>query len=199
MRTLIRILSAVSLAFVFFSLVSAAAPSQDYYAKVNIWYEDPAKILGTNYHKGAIIPFGAKITITSQIKEKIYFTVADQPGITFILTNIPKHTMVGAAELSKLYFTTADPKAKGTEFDKFNAKEKKNIEDGTIEAGMSKEAVIASYGYPPKHRTPSLTSNFWTYWDSRYVRKQVTFQNNLIINIEEITESLDGPRIYYVP
>jgi len=67
---------------------------------------------------------------------------------------------------------------------------------------MSKEAVIAAYGYPPKHRTPALTSNAWTYWDARYERRIVTFKNNKIAKIEYINEAEGAPRprwYHYVP
>ena len=187
--------------FVFALAYAAPATTQAYYTKVNIWYEDPGKILSTNYHKGAIIPFGAKVNIVSQTKDKISFTTDDQAGITFSLINVPRHSLEDTAALFKQYFTQDDPKAKNAEFNKFSAQEKDNIENGTLVEGMSKEAVIAAYGYPPKHKTPALTSNLWTYWDARYVRKLVTFKNNLVTKLEEVEEDLQGrPRWYnYVP
>jgi hypothetical protein len=182
-------------------LCATDAESTAYYTRVNIWYEDPAKIVSTNYHRGAIIPYGSKVKITSKSGEKIKFTVEDQAGITFTLTNISKYSLMSLDELSKLYFSQNNPKAQGAEFSKFDAREKENIENGTIEQGMSKEAVIASYGYPPKHKTPALTSNVWNYWDARSVRRLVTFKNNKLTKHEEINEYESGrPRWYhYVP
>jgi hypothetical protein len=175
--------------------------TETYYTKVNIWYEDPGKILSTNYHRGAIIPFCSKVKIVKQTKDKIIFTVDDQPGIAFILINIPRHSLENAEMLFKQYFTQNNPKAENEEFNKFSAKEKDNIENGTLTEGMGKEAVIVAYGYPPKHKTPAQTSNLWTYWDARYVRKLVTFKNNVVIKLEEVKEDLEGgPHwYYYVP
>lgn len=180
---------------------AATATSEAYYTKVNIWYENPEKILSTNYHRGAIIPFGTKVNITNQAKEKISFTADDQPGIKFNLINVPRHSLVSVTELFKQYFTQDNPKASNTEFSKFNAKEKENIENGTLAEGMSKEAVVASYGYPPKHRTPALTSNLWTYWDAKILKKLVTFKNNSVNKIEEVKEEFEGRPTwhYYVP
>jgi len=50
-----------------------------------------------------------------------------------------------------------------------------SIRSGVIKAGMSKQAVIASYGYPPEHRTPSLEDNQWMYWMSKYRTKKICF------------------------
>lgn len=202
MKLVVKIFMGLYLALLVTSIACAAtATTKAYYTKVNIWYEDPGKISSTNYHRGAIIPFGTKVEIINQAKEKIHFTTEDQPGITFILTNVTKHSLANATELFKHYFSLDNPKAINTEFDKFNAKEKDNIENGSLAEGMSKEAVVAAYGYPPKHKTPALTSNLWTYWDARYIRKLVTFKNNLVIKIEEVKEDLEGrPRWYfYVP
>ncbi len=177
---------------------AAESAAETYYTKVNIWYEDPAKIVSTNYHRGAIIPYGSKVAIVSRSGEKILFSVDDQPGITFVLTNIRKYSLMDTAGLFQQYFAQEDPKAQGKEFGKFNSREKDNIENGTVEAGMSKEAVIAAYGYPPKHKTPALTSNIWTYWDARSVRRVLTFKDNRVTNSEEVNEYREGrPRWYH--
>jgi len=49
-------------------------------------------------------------------------------------------------------------------YSKFNGEEKENIKKGTIAEGMSKEAVLMAYGYPPSHRTAALASDEWAYW-----------------------------------
>jgi hypothetical protein len=184
------------------SLLHAADSARvAYYTKVNIWYENPAKIVSTNYHRGVIIPYGSKVNIISKGGNKIKFTVEDQAGITFVLTNVSKYSLISLDELSKLYFSEEDPKARDGEFSRFSAKEKENIENGTIEPGMGKEAVTAAYGYPPRHRTPALTSNVWNYWDARSIRRVVSFKNNRVIKHEEIDEYENGRSRwhYYVP
>ena len=118
----------------------------------------------------------------------------------FVLTNIPKYSLVDTETLFADYFAKEDTKPNKY---KFNGNEKENISNGTIEEGMSKDAVIMSYGYPPKHKTPALSSNIWTYWDARATRKVVTFKDNKVKKIEEVNEFEEGrphPRWYhYVP
>jgi hypothetical protein len=49
------------------------------------------------------------------------------------------------------------------------------IKNGVVIAGMSKRAVLISYGYPPEHKTPSLDSNSWLYWLGKTTRKEICF------------------------
>lgn len=63
--------------------------------------------------------------------------------------------------------------------------ERKNIKNGTIAVGMSKDAVVMAYGYPPSHKTPTLDSNMWTYWRDRFRRVFVYFENGKVVNIKQ--------------
>ena len=181
------------------SLLALDVGKGTYYTKVNIWYENPQKIVYTNYHMGAIIPAGSKVEILGINGNKIKFNVNELKGMTFILTNIPKYSLVSTEVLFSDYFINEEVSPC-----KFNSSEKENISNGTIEEGMTKDAVIMSYGYPPKHKTPALSSNVWTYWDARATRKVVTFKDNKVKKIEEVNEYEEGrpyhPRWYhYVP
>ncbi len=53
-----------------------------------------------------------------------------------------------------------------------------NIKRGTIQKGMSKKAVLISWGYPPFHRNPDLAHNEWHYWRTRTQMKSVLFDEN---------------------
>src|SRR5262249_16453237 len=51
------------------------------------------------------------------------------------------------------------------------------ITDGRGEKGMTREQVLMSLGYPPTHRTPSLSAPTWTYWYNTWQTYQVTFDD----------------------
>ncbi len=51
------------------------------------------------------------------------------------------------------------------------------IKGGYLRGGMTKDEVILAWGYPPEHKTPSLDSNRWLYWENRWVSTEVCFQN----------------------
>ncbi len=38
------------------------------------------------------------------------------------------------------------------------------VQAGKVSLGMTKEQVIVSLGYPPRHQTPSLDAPHWKYW-----------------------------------
>ena len=52
------------------------------------------------------------------------------------------------------------------------------IKKGIVLNGMSKEAVLVCYGYPPEHRTRSLESNIWVYWKNKFTSFEVCFDKD---------------------
>lgn len=70
----------------------------------------------------------------------------------------------------------------GNDFDQLteamSEEEKTAIKGGYIIPGMSKKAVLASYGYPPEHETESLDSSEWLYWDNKLVRHKICFDGD---------------------
>jgi hypothetical protein len=153
-----------------------------FYVKANIWYEVPEKIFSTNYHKGTIIPVGAKVTIKDTTGKGIVFS--DENSITFRIIYMRKHNPgVSVWDHFDRYFSETDPMRSGGPFKKFTKAEQDNIRTGVIEEGMSKDAVLMSYGYPPSHRTPSLKGNMWTYWVHRFGKKMVYFQDDKVTRI----------------
>jgi hypothetical protein len=147
------------------------AEGMTYYTAVNIWFEDPKEIPSTNYHKGVILPINSQVTINSVRKNTITFT--DENKIPYTIQIVRKHTPIPNEEIFKRYFSEAK-----VDLGKFSDEERKNILTGTIAVGMSKDAVIAAYGYPPPHVTPSLEGNLWKYWESRFGNFTVMFNKD---------------------
>jgi len=65
-----------------------------------------------------------------------------------------------------------------------SATDRKGIKEGRVMNGMSKKGVQIAWGYPAKHRTPSLEDNVWTYWRNRWVMKTVTFSNGKVTQVQ---------------
>lgn len=175
---------ALSLACLFgVSAVYADNPEgKTYFTRANIWFENPQKILSTNYHKGAILPVGTKVKIDRYSRNKIKFTVVDKgPTCTFI--HVRKHSTIDLQAFFDRYFSQENPMASGGVFHTFTKDEQENIKNGTIAAGMHRDAVLMAYGYPPSHRTPVLSSDFFTYWLDRFRKVMVTFKDDRILNV----------------
>jgi hypothetical protein len=51
------------------------------------------------------------------------------------------------------------------------------IKKGKIVDGMSKEAVLVSWGYPPERVTRSLDKDVWVYWINSRTKKTITFNS----------------------
>jgi len=151
-----------------------------FYTAANIWYENPKKILSTNYHRGTILPAGTKVTVDQVKGNKIRFVGGT--GVEFEIEFVKKHSSdeVDIWAYFRRYFSADDPMRKGGPYQQFSEKEKRSIKLGEIEVGMSKDAVLMAYGYPPAHRTPSLESDQWVYWLNRFVSRPVLFRNGKV-------------------
>jgi len=152
-----------------------------YYTQVNIWFEKPKKIYGTNYHVGAIIPVGTKVKIKDVRSSKLIFT-DEKHDTVYAIINKKKHNNISIPELLDKWFSKQDVMAPGGKFSKFTEKEQKAIKSGIIEVGMSREAVLMAYGYPPTIRTPSLDTDRWTYWRNRWITQVADFKDDKVSN-----------------
>ncbi len=66
-----------------------------------------------------------------------------------------------------------------------NLKNKEAIKNGKIEIGMSKKEIIYTRGFPPEHKTRTLSSNSWYYWSIKHNSQRFIFENNTLKSIEE--------------
>jgi hypothetical protein len=148
--------------------------SKIYYTKANIWYESPEKILPM-YHKGNMLLVGTKVKILHCSNSRIKF-VTDN-GREFVLVNAAKYSTIGLKEFFEQYFSETNVLIENGPFYAFSKIEQENIKNGLIVPGMSKEAVLMAYGYPPSHAT-NISSNTWFYWKSKFRRFPVYFKDN---------------------
>ena len=65
-----------------------------------------------------------------------------------------------------------------------SATDRKGIKEGRVLKGMTKKGVRMAWGYPARHKTPSLDDNVWTYWRNRWVMKTVTFSNGKVTQVQ---------------
>ena len=150
-----------------------------FYTIANIWYERPEKIYSTNYHKGTILPVGTKVTIKKISGKEIAFS--NDSGMDFRILYVKKHSPgVSVEDHVDRYFSEKDPMGAGGVFKKFTKKEQDSIKAGTIEEGMSRDAVLMSYGYPPPVKTSTLNSDQWIYMENKFVSRAVQFKDGKV-------------------
>ncbi|MFP4026490.1 MAG: hypothetical protein ACLFWL_01715 [Candidatus Brocadiia bacterium] len=153
-----------------------------YYTNVNIWYEGGREdeIRSTNYHRGKILPAGTPVAIQEVNTDGILFELKES-GAELKLDYVPRHTVLSVSEYFKRMFSEKNV-LKEKDFTK---EEMEAIEAGEVRPGMSKEAVIVAYGYPPSHETPALSANTWHYWISRWNRRVVEFKDGKVVETKK--------------
>lgn len=161
-----------------------------FYTTANMWYEKPDNFCSINFHKGMLIPAGTKVEILKYRGHRINFSYKEN-GETYSYIHSTKHSKIKLDELFDRYFSKESVMAEGGKFSKFTKREQEDIEQGIIVPGMSKDAVLMAYGYPPTHKTPNLTSDAWTYWNSRAGRIIVYFKDGVISKVEGSSYNLN--------
>lgn len=165
--------------------VKLAENEKNVYTAVNIWYRHREKILSVNHHQGVILPVGTRVTIEAMTGRSIQF--ADQQGTKYrlILARKYKGPDMNTRGLFDQYFTQTDPMGKNGAFTKLNETEKGYVRSGHVSVGMSKEAVLMAYGYPPSHMTPTTDADVWKYWGTKFRAYLVYFKNNRVVEIQK--------------
>lgn len=151
-----------------------------YFTTANIWYEHPEKIYSTNYHAGRIIPAGTEVEVFYAKRGRVKFRIKDKKA-GFLFTYVRKHSSLGFEEEFARLFSSENRFAKLSK--KFSSKERAAVEEGKVVEGMSREAVLAAYGYPPSHKTPDLDDNLWIYWVKRMSTKEVVFKKGKVSSV----------------
>ena len=169
---------------------------QTRYTCCNMHYEGDA-ISDVNYQKGTLIPFGTRVQIVEVRSDRVKFIPTGHPPLTLIL-KYGKDAGLTMDQLLDQTFLEQDPHTKlargaaprgktakgGKAAPAADAgRTEKLIEQGVVEPGMTKEQVLMAKGYPPKHRTPSLDSPMWTYWENRWVTSEVYFDGDKVSRV----------------
>ncbi len=140
------------------------------YTAHNIWFEHPEKIYSINYKKGAILPVGTEVTRVRVGRGKITFRAN---GLRFRIYFNPRwHPGQSTKVLQQQLFTTKslDEMTQGMSEEKISY-----LRTGTPMEGMTRQEILMTYGYPPRHGTPGLFSNQWVYWRDRVRTKRICF------------------------
>ncbi|VGO12057.1 hypothetical protein PDESU_00606 [Pontiella desulfatans] len=154
-----------------------AAEKGTYFTTANIWYEVPQKIYSTNYHVGRIIPAGSEIEVSSISRNRVAFKVKGNDA-EYLWTFFVKHSSLDfEKEFARLFSKTNTFSELAKKLDE---KTLSAIQKGKVEDGMAREAVLASYGYPPSHRTPDLDDDVWVYWINRFKTRSVNFEDGKV-------------------
>jgi hypothetical protein len=151
--------------------------SETKHTAYNIWVNKSLRMTSMNYKKNsAFIPAGTKVKDISAdlVNNRIQF-VTKEDKKRYTISFKPKHHKgKTVSDYAEMMFT----KDFGELIEEMTEEEKHAIKKGILEKGMSKRAIIVSYGYPPESHTQSLDDNVWTYYLGLFKRKQICFDEN---------------------
>jgi len=163
----------------FETIQKEAAPvvGEQYYMRHCLRYEAGKPWETTNYwtDSSIFVPINSKVTLNSLASHSMQIKI-EKTGQVLTIENVQKYSQREMAEIAKNMLTrTAVP------IEKFDEKDAKNIRNGILTLGMTKEQVVMTRGYPPGHKTPSLEVDSWTYWNNRFGTHLLIFQDGVLI------------------
>jgi len=151
---------------------------ESYYTQMTMMYEKGV-YRTTNYRRGTLLAVNTPVELLeigpNTIKVKL-----TQANTELLVKSVTKHTGDDVYEAFAKLFAKQE-----VNLSRFNRLERDNIKKGTVAKGMSRAAVKVAIGYPPITRTPSLDSNAWAYWSSRFNTFIVHFENDKVSRIQD--------------
>ena len=131
----------------------------------------------TNYRRGGLLPVNTAVTFVKASRNKIIVTLPG--GRELAIENIRDYS---GEDIDGIFSRTFS--STRVDLAQFSEPERSAIMDGKAALGMRKSAVLVALGYPPRHKTPSLESNAWRYWSSRYGTFQIHFEDGKVVRIQ---------------
>ena len=156
---------------------SKASTSGKVYTAYNMWYETnkESSMWAINYKTGNMIPAGTEVVSVEVKRNKINFiTVKDKKKYT-VNFKAAFHPGKTVEDYAKMMFSEKDIDQLTQGMSETDIT---GIKEGVIRVGMTKNAVIIAYGYPPEHKTPDLKGNEWRYWMNRFRTNVIYFDES---------------------
>lgn len=160
------------------SLEGNSSLEGEFYTQHNMWTYHGV-VYPTNFSVSVKIPVNTKIVIDSVKKNKIFFHLVNQAGSVIQLLNIQAYTGLETKPLIERTFSR-EP----LDLSRFTDTERQFIKEfsGFYCSGISKEALLVARGYPPVHKTPSVSMDTWIYWRNKWKSLRISFADNKTIS-----------------
>jgi hypothetical protein len=172
-----------------FASLRDAKSGETYYTQFSL-YHDKHVHETTNYRRTVLVPINTSVILESydtlmgpdRIRKShlVYpqIVVKLPDGSRLYVENVQKYS---GEDLNGIFARTFGKDK--VDLTSFTPLEKTNILQGQVVEGMSKAAVVRAMGYPPKHRTPNLSSDKWVFWSGRFASFEVRFRDDKVITV----------------
>ncbi|MEO6567969.1 MAG: hypothetical protein ABIO94_04340, partial [Opitutaceae bacterium] len=143
---------------------------KDYFTRFTL-HEEKNEYVTTNYGRGAIVPINTPVKLVSMSGTKMVLRRLDT-NQDLKVDNEEKYTNKPITGVAAMMLA-----AEKTPLEKLPDEVANAVKNGEMRKGMTKELVLMARGFPPAHETPSIDSDKWVYWSSRFVKLTVVFAN----------------------
>jgi hypothetical protein len=152
--------------------IPGLAGASEVYTLTNLHPDDPRPVLyATNYQRAGLIPVCTRVRIISIAKQdEMRFQVAET-GKEYAYAWHPACGETFEDNIAR-YFGTECPSA---HIAKMSEADRRGIEFGVADVGMTKMGVVYAIGYPPFKSTPDLDGKVWRYWRNKMASFTVEF------------------------
>ena len=170
---------------VYSAATHAGESKKKLYTACNIWVHSYMKCI--NYKTGEFIPAGTEVSdmgiAYDDLENYIYFKIEGSKKKHKMSFNRMWHPGKRIKDYKNYLFTE---KTFDELVEDMTEKEIEAIKKGKVVVGMSKKAVLVSYGRPAEHRTPDLKSSKWRYWINKRKQKTICFHKGLTLRCSDL-------------
>ena len=166
--------------------------AKTYYTQTNMWFRNSHTYDGNennrmisdfsfysvNYKYDKLIPVNTAIKIIRLGHNSIFFKIKNNNKI-FAFNRTRQSRGKSLTQLFNRSFNT-----NMRNLNSYNTNTKKDIFDGRISIGMTKDEVIIARGFPPETKTKSLVNNTWYYWDQKRNKVRFEFRDDNLDRID---------------
>lgn len=147
-----------------------AAVGRDYFTRFT-FHEEKNEHSTTNYARGPIVPINTPVKLVSMAGSLLVLKRGDT-GQEIKVKNEEKYSKKSIKEIASIMLAE-----ERTPIELVPEPFASAVRNGEMRKGMSKELVLMARGYPPAHETPSIESDRWVYWSSRFVKQTIVFSD----------------------
>jgi hypothetical protein len=157
-----------------------------YYTR-NCFKYEKGVFITTNYWVGTLVPINTQVTLVKLDEKNMELRLPG--GETVTVKNVEKYSKRSLGTIAHNLLTPQP-----VPLEKYDPATASAIKSGTLTAGMNKEQVVMTRGYPPGHRTPSLDGETWMYWNTRSGTQSIVFKNGVLSGGEDIPAAESAPK-----
>ena len=159
---------------------------QQYYTR-NCFKYEKGTFITTNYWVGTLVPINTQVTLVTLDEKNMELRLTG--GETVEVKNVEKYSKRSLGTIAHNLLTPQP-----VPLEKLDPATASAIKSGTLMAGMNKEQVVMTRGYPPGHRTPSLDGETWMYWNTRSGTQSIVFEHGILSEGMGILPAVNKPK-----